>query len=552
MKIHRFFTVTTIAIIACMGFAPAWADGADGSRSIGACLNHDLDGWDVLDFEISADGAWVVYRTDDYAHSGLQAIYSVPVDRSAAPVTLFAQTAGAALGFHDYQITADSTRVVVYGDLDTDGEDELYSRAIDGGGGSVKLNDPLGGWSVLDFELSADGAWVVYRTNDYGSGLDAIYSVPADRHTAPVTLFEQTGGAALGFHDYRITADSARVVVYGDLDTNDVEELYSRRIDGSGGSVKLNHDLDGWSVLDFELSADGGWVVYRADDYGSGLDAIYSVPADRLWAPEILFQQTGGAALGFHEYRITADSFWVVVYGDLDTDGVDELYSRRIDGVLWSFKLNHPLGGWSVLDFELSDEGNWVVFRANDYGSGLDAIYSTNANITMSSVTLFEQTGGAALGFHEYRITPDSARVIVRGDLDVDSVDELFCRNINGAGSEVKLNHDLQGWSVLNFEMCPDGCYVAFQTNDFAHSGLEALYSVPTDRSSAPAPLWTQTGGASMQLEEYRVEADSVRVLYRGDLRTDGETELFLSGIVLFWDGFESGNLAGWASSMGG
>ncbi len=314
----------------------------------------------------------------------------------------------------------------------------------------------------------------------------------------------------------------------------------------------LNHDLDGWDVLDFEISADGAWVVYRANDYGSGLEAIYSVPVDRSEQPFRLFMQSAGAALGFHDCQITADSTRVVVYGDLDTDGVDELYSRRIDGVLWSFKLNHPLGGWSVLDFELSDEGHWVVFRASDYGSGLDAIYSTQANITMSSETLFEQTGGAALGFHEYRITPDSSRVIVRGDLEVDSVDELFCRNIDGTGPQVKLNHDLQGWSVLDFEICPDGCFVAFHTDDFAHSGLEALYSVPTDRSSAPASLWTQTGGASMQLEEYQVEADSVRVLYRGDLRTDGEIELFLSGIVLFWDGFESGNLAGWSVSAGG
>ncbi|MEE4270114.1 MAG: hypothetical protein V2I67_00465 [Thermoanaerobaculales bacterium] len=512
-------------------------------------LNHDLDGWSVLDFIVSSNGQWVVFRTDDYG-SGLEALYSVPADGSAPPTMLYYQAFGAALGIHEYRITADSARVIYHGDTQTDGVDELFSIRMNGVGGAVKLNDNLGGWSVLDFELSADGQWVVYRTDDWGSGLNALYSVPANRSFPPAMLYAQTSGAALGIHEYRITGDSSRVVYRGDTQTNGVDELFSILINGSAGAAKLNHDLGGWSVLDFEVSPNGQRVVFRTDDWGSGLNALYSVPADDSAPPTTLYYQAFGAALGIHEYRITGDSSRVVYRGDTQTNGVDEIFSIVINGSAGASKLNHDLGGSSVLDFEVSPNGHWVVFQADDWGSGLNALYSVPADDGAPPNMLYYQAFGAALGIHEYRITGDSSRVVYRGDTETDGVDELFSISITGSGGASKLNHDLGGWSVLDFEISSNGQWVVFRTDDWG-SGLEALYSVPADDNGPVEMLYYQAFGAALGIHEYEVTGDSARVVYRGDTQTDGVDELFSVDLdfidFIFIDGFESGNLSAWS-----
>jgi Tol biopolymer transport system component len=529
--------------ILCLVLLPALASAQQGTDI--RKLNHDLDGWSVHEYAVSNDGRWVVYRTDDYG-SGLEALYSVPTSGSTAPVMLAAQTGGAPLAFDEFAITPDSARVVWRGDLQTDGVHEIFSRVIDGGTSAVKLNHPLDGWAVHEFQISGDGSRVVYLTDDYGSGLGALYSVPTDGSAAPVMLAAQTGGAPLAFDEFAITPDSARVVWRGDLQTDGVHEIFSREIDGSSGAVKLNHSLGGWAVHEFQISGDGSRVVYRTDDYGSGLGALYSVPADGSSASVMLAAQTGGATLAFHEYAITPDGARVVWRGDLETNGVDELFSRPIDGGQIAVKLNHDLHGWSVLDFKISNDSSLVVFRTDDYGSGLEALYSVAASGLWDPITLAQQTGGATRAFHEYAISPDSSRVIWRGDLETDGVDELFSRSAYLYGDVVKLNHDLGGWSVLDFEISVDGTFIVYHTDDYG-SGLEALYRVSADRSDAPEMLVAQTNGAALAFHEYSIGPTGGRIFWRGDLETDGEDELFLFDYKVFMDGFESGSFSAWS-----
>ncbi len=100
------------------------------------------------------------------------------------------------------------------------------------------------------------------------------------------------------------------------------------------------------------------------------------------------------------------------------------------------------------------------------------------------------------------------------------------------AASAIKLNDNTGGWDVLDFELSPDGNSVAYMADDYANSGLEALYAVPADRSSVPATLYAQTSGAALGIHEYRFTGDSARVVYRGDTETDGVSELFSVDLV--------------------
>ena len=150
MNNHRIHSPASALIIACMALTLVWWPPLEANPNATISkLNHDLAGWDVLDFQISPDGEWVVFHTDDYAHSGLEALYSVPASAGASPEILYAQTAGAALGVHEYRIAGDSTRMVIRGDIETDGVVELFSL------------DLVPGLFVDDFESGE--LWAAHR-----------------------------------------------------------------------------------------------------------------------------------------------------------------------------------------------------------------------------------------------------------------------------------------------------------------------------------------------------------------------------------------------------
>jgi hypothetical protein len=121
-------------------------------------------------------------------------------------------------------------------DQDADQVLELYSRPIDGSGSAVKLNGALvAGGNVSDLQISADSTWVVYRADQDADEVFEVYSRPIDGSGAAVKLSGALVSGGDVYFDFQISADSTRVVYSADQDADEVFELYSRPIDGSGG-----------------------------------------------------------------------------------------------------------------------------------------------------------------------------------------------------------------------------------------------------------------------------------------------------------------------------
>ncbi len=530
---------STITLLLGMLFMPCGPVGH--AATVGQKLNHDLDGWNVLDYVISDDSNWVVFRADDYGSGGLNGLFSVPADGSLQPFVIAVQQNGAALNIDEYLISPSNDRVIFSGDLEIDGVVELFSRSIDLGGERVKLNHPLGGWSVLDLAVSDNGWWVVYRADDFG-GRSGLYAVPANGSAQPVTLVAPAGAGA-DVLEFTISPDSSSVILLGDLDTNGVDELYRVPINGSSQRQKLNHDLGVWSVTDFAISGNGVWVAYRADDI-SGRMALYSVRANGGADPIIL--DAPSAPGDVLEFTITGDSQRVIYRGDLWEVDEHELFSTRINGLATPLRISHDLGDSDVLDFLVSPDGAWAVYRTDDYGSSLQALYSVPANGSVPAALLAYQAGGAPFGIHEYAVSADSNRVVWRGDLVTDGVDELFSRSVNGSGAAVKLNHDLGVWSVLDFDLSPNGRWVVYRADDIG--GGVALYCAHADGAGSPVIL-AQADSVPGDVLDFAISPNSVRVIYRGDLETNDENDLFTVKWMLFGDGFDFGDLSAWSSS---
>jgi Tol biopolymer transport system component len=337
----------------------------------------------VSEFAISADSRRVVYRADQ--EGGAAALYSVPLDGGAAPVLLgesLSQPTTLDLA-ETYAIAPDSSRVVYLAAQDTAGVDELYSVPLDGSAAPQKLNGPLtASGQVTEFTLSADSSRVVYRADQETTEVFELYSVPLDGSAAPQKLngpLPEEGDVSFG--NFAISADSSRVVYRADQETDQVFELYSVPLDGSAAPQKLNSALvEEGNVYPggFVISADSSRVVYVADQETDEVLELYSVPIDGGAAPQKLNGPLPeGGNVSFRSFAISANSSQVVYMAEQEMDGMFELYSVPIDGGAAPQKLNGSLeASEDVVDFAIGGDGRRVVYRVEQETDVMFELYS--------------------------------------------------------------------------------------------------------------------------------------------------------------------------------
>ncbi len=236
----------------------------------------------------------------------------------------------------DFELSSDGRFVVFTADMDIDDIPDLYSVPV-GGGTPTKLNVTSEN-GVSGFMLSPDGAQAVYVIDN------DLYSVPVDgSKTASQKLHE--GGINIGY--ITISPDSSRVVYPVIESAFSARELYSIPIQG-GDAVRLNEEMVDDGSVDYfyiVISPDSKYVVYRADQDTFAVDELYSVPIDGPASAGVKLNRPlpVGGDVDFKNFAVSPDSSRVVYVADQDIDEVDEIYSVPITGPATSgIKLNDP------------------------------------------------------------------------------------------------------------------------------------------------------------------------------------------------------------------
>src|SRR5262245_34785388 len=130
-------------------------------------------------------------------------------------------------------------------------------------GRSYRLNDafPLVPSVVVTaFDVSPDGAWIVYRISSSGSPWN-LYSVRADGSGAERALTANTDPLVI-ISDLSISPDGTRVLY---TTNEDGKTLHSVRIDGSSAPIDLSP-----RVAAFQVTSDSARVVFTADLFTAG------------------------------------------------------------------------------------------------------------------------------------------------------------------------------------------------------------------------------------------------------------------------------------------
>ena len=118
---------------------------------------------------------------------------------------------------------------------------------------------------------------------------------------------------------FQISPDGRYAVYLADQDTDGVNELYSVLL-GGGSPIRLNPLLPfGRNVISFQISPDSSRVVYRADQETDTVFELYSVPLGGPAAAGIKLNGALVAGGNVNYFQISPDSSRVVYRADQET-----------------------------------------------------------------------------------------------------------------------------------------------------------------------------------------------------------------------------------------
>jgi dipeptidyl aminopeptidase/acylaminoacyl peptidase len=379
--------------------------------------------------------------------------------------------------------------------------------------------------SGLDYELSPDSQFVVYQADIDTEDVDELYSIPISG-TTPVKLnppLVQDGD----IDRFAITPDSQFVIYIADQEVDNRKELYRVPI-GGGTAVKLNGELpSGGNVQNLRIDPDNLYVVYNSDQETNDVFELWSVPIAggtpiKLMPP----MPTGGDVI---TYAIDPLSNRVVYTADQEVDGLGELFSVPMAGGS-SVKLNptpEPTTGNAPF-FQINPVIPVVVFMARELGSTKENLWMmpTAGGVPATKLNFNLLASQRVINF---RVSPAGDRVVYSvqvqgsGTPPSPSRGNLYSVLIGGGGS-INLTETADAFYGVNtFEILLDGSRVVYEykANESAFPRLETS----TLGGGVRATLYQPTAGDD-PLGFFRTSRDSAWVFYQtgqdvyGDLYT--------------------------------
>jgi len=366
------------------------------------------------------DGGRLVYSVDG--------VYSsVPVDLSAPVVSLAPWTVRSLL--------PDGATAVA-----TDGSNDLYRIDLEGVDPPVFLGGPLEGIYVR-----RAGDRVLYLSRI--GGPPELYSVPIDG-SAPQTKLSAplpTGAQVVAFPQW-LTPDEL-TCVYEVFRSLSSYWIFSVPVDGSAPAVQIASVLNlGYT----QVTPDGSFFVYQAEDATSQLEELFTAPVDGSAPPVKLSSVLAGATESVQEFWISADSAWVV------------FRQKKRPGYAQELLFSVPVGGGPLNRLSQNNNGHGYVTLSQDSGrvtwqqrQSRDLLGVPIDGPATSAVKLYSGTTAV-----RHDVAPDSAAVVY-------SATDIGCWSVPPAGGTSTLLSVPPTGSAYFFDaFSPDGRWVYFLEHD--------------------------------------------------------------------------------------
>lgn len=335
---------------------------------------------------------------------------------------------------------------------------------------------------------------------------------------------------------FQQTPDGERVLYLHDAVTDDANELWVVRRDGTG-RIRLSYPLpSGRSVDQFEATPDGRHVVFIAAQDSTSKE-LWRVPIE---GPASSAQLLGPSpAAGDVDVR----AFWFAAQGRIVYWAGDGTFER-----FWSVpeagpadaavEISPPLPPGATFQYvggaDISPDATrfvWTGAVGNSTGAR-GAVWSVPVEGPGTQAVRLtpEQSASNDLEFG-FEISPDSSRVVYRADLDAAGRNEVWSVPIDGPGDspERLCPVPVLGGDVSKIGFSADSSTVLF-FGDVATDTRNEIWSVPIDGpwqdSIKLNPPPTPGGDVVYDLATTSAGGQN-RVLFRGDLEVDGRIDLW-------------------------
>lgn len=489
-------------------------DGSGPSQPLGS---------DIRSLEIAPDGQHVVFTARQ--PGGGTELFSVPLDGSVPAVRL---SGGGAVG--DHHVTPDGSTVVYRGDEETAGKLELWRVPVTGGVPPERVSMPLGSNRdvAISFAVTDDGSRVLYRADQNLDEVFELCSVPVD----PGSGLGSFCTAVPSFADVAsllLSPDGTRVLFLADARFDERYELFQAPVNGSTNPRLVSGTMiPAGDVLDVGFSPDGAFALFLADKNVDGQVELFSTPLDPPGPPVRLSPDLIPAGEVDIGYRVVDG--WLLFRADAEQDGQYALYRVPVSGGT-PVRLHGALDpGQSVEHDLLPGPGGVVVFRGDLDREGVTDLWSVPADGSAAPTRLTSTLGLSGdvqdLGIPGSGVTADS--VVFLADIDPDETFQVWRAPLDGSQAPVALNGILAAspivGDVTGVAWSPDGrtaLYVADQSTD----GLFDLLAVDLEDGVGPVRLSSPSvGNASSDGDAlvHFLEPDDQRVLYRGNFPAIG------------------------------
>jgi len=294
-----------------------------------------------------------------------------------------------------------------------------------------------------------------------------------------------------------------------------------------GTPVRLSALLpSGSQVWDFRITADSRWVVYSADQDTAHVLEVYAVPI--AGPASAVVKMSPALVAGERGLLVSASTAGGRVLSTVCTSTVcSGIWSSPVDGSGAPQRITDAMAADRTISTSfVTPDGERLVYLCDRFNLGHPDLWTVPVDGSAAPVKLNPalDPGGEVHGF---LVAPDSSRVVYSADELVAGRVELFTVPALGpSGAVQKLNGALvAGGNVQSFDFSPDGQWIVYEADENVDEKLE-LFSVPADGSTAAQQLNASLVAAG-DVEDFYVDAVSQYVVYRADALVDGRDELF-------------------------
>jgi hypothetical protein len=361
--------------------------------------------------------------------------------------------------------------------------------------------------------ISPDSGRVIYRASTSFGAAEGLYSVPIEGPTSRnVLLVSADAISPQNSNDPRFRiAGNGRTVVYV---SHDRRELHAVPVDGTGDEpVRLTvpvFDQPGATVGEFEISPDGQFVFFRLQETAttSGLYRALVHPP----GPPAAAVRLGDAEVSTTRFLLSAAD--KAVYFSGESAAGQGVYRVPITGhVARQISEDIPNGfRLTVPTWKVTPDGKRVVYRIAQVNQSQNALLFSGATSGPRDVVRIDAPGSSPNTLHDFRVSPDSSRVVFLRPTGLSSVP------VSGPTTAVvHLTPELRDTA---FALTPDGSRVVTVLKDTGR-----LVSVPI---GGPASAIVELGGAHETVGEFVV--GPTRVAYSGRVGSDRE-DLFTAPV---------------------